>query len=187
MSRFPTTPSGPRPWWESEIPEYATAPVAPRDDVVDLTGTTATLDEPRVTPTPTPSVPLSRRITLRGLLLLLAGPTFVLCLIGFVVSGATSIPPLAGIGLMLGSVAVGLVAPPTLGRLPIAFPPLVMLAVILVAGQVTLIGSRPTLGREFAMVVSQLTATAPAQVGSVAIIAVLLFLRRRLSSGSRRA
>lgn len=181
------TPDAPRPWWESEIGQFA-PPQGDRPDgadVLDVTETAAPTPRPLVTPAPpgrARSGPLSERITTRGLLLVMAAPTVVLCLIGFIVSGATSIPALAGLGLIVGSAAAAVIAPPRLGWLPVAFPPLVMLAVIVVLGQITLIGSRPTLVRELAMIVSQLTATAPAQVAAVVLMGAVLYLRRRLSS-----
>lgn len=184
MSRFPTTPDAPRPWWESDIGQFS-APTqrpeaGPGADAGDVQQPTVAVEQPPVvTVTPTGRAALTDRITGRGVVLLMVAPTVVLCLIGFLVSGATSIPPLAGLGLILGSVAAALVAPARWGWFPAAFPPLVMMGVILVLGQITLIGSRPTIAREFAMVVSQLTATAPAQVASVLLMAALLYLRRR--------
>lgn len=137
-------------------------------------------------PVPEPVVPVytgPRRpgITGRGTFLVIAAPTLLGCVIGFGLSGATMIPALAGWGLMAGSIAAALKSAPRLSWFPVCYPPLVMLAVILTAGQFTLLGSRPGLAREFTMVMTNLTATAPAQMIAVAAVAVILLIRRRLA------
>lgn len=106
-------------------------------------------------------------------------PALVGCVIGFLLTGATSIPALAGYGLILGAIVVGLRVSPRLRWFPVCLPPVVMFAVVATAGQVTLIGSRPTIAREATMIMANLATTAPAQMVSVAIIAVLVFVRRR--------
>jgi hypothetical protein len=121
-------------------------------------------------------------MTARGAYLTMAAFAAIGCGLGFVLTGAVAIPTLAGWGLLAGSVLAGLLASPRAGWFPVALPPLAMLTVILVLGQLTLIGSRPTFVRELAMVVSNLTAMAPAQVVSVAAVAAILFVRYRRTS-----
>lgn len=106
-------------------------------------------------------------------------PTLIGCLVGFALQGATSIPSVAGYGLILGSLAAAVKASPRLGWFPVWLPPVAMLLVILVAGQLTLIGSRPTVAREATMVMANLAATAPAQVIAMIVVAAVLFVRRR--------
>lgn len=118
-------------------------------------------------------------LTGTGSFLVMLIPALIGCVIGFLLTGATSIPPLAGYGLILGSVVAGLRVAPRLGWFPVCLPPLVMLVVVATAGQVTLIGSRPTIAREATMIMANLAATAPAQMASVAVIAVFVFVRRR--------
>lgn len=91
------------------------------------------------------------------------------------------IPALAGWGLIAGSVVAALKSAPRLSWFPVCFPPLVMLLVIVTAGQFTLLGTRPGLAREITMVMANLTATAPAQVAAVVSMALILLLRRQFA------
>jgi len=109
-------------------------------------------------------------------------PAVIGCLIGFITSGVIAIPALAGWGLIVGSVAAAIKSPPRLGWAPVWLPPLAMLALIAVLGQVTLLGAMPTLAREVAMIAANLTTTAPAQLISVALAAAIVFARRKLLS-----
>lgn len=120
-------------------------------------------------------------MTARGAFLGMVAFAALGCGLGFVLTSAVAIPTLAGWGLLLGSVLVALLTSPRAGWFPVALPPLAMLTVVLVLGQLTLIGSRPTFVRELAMVVSNLTALAPAQVASVAAVAAILSARQRRS------
>ena len=130
---------------------------------------------------PTYTGPRRPGITGRGAFLLILVPTLAGCVIGFVISGATMIPALAGWGLIAGSVVAALKSAPRLSWFPVCFPPLVMLLVIVTAGQFTLLGTRPGLAREITMVMANLTATAPAQVAAVVSMALVLLLRRQFA------
>lgn len=107
-------------------------------------------------------------------------PALIGCLVGFALQGATSIPPAAGYGLILGALVAAAKSSPRLGWFPVWLPPVAMLLVILVAGQLTILGSRPTVAREATMIMANLAATAPAQVIAMIGVAMVLFLRRRL-------
>lgn len=200
---FPGARRQQRPWWEPE--EDATPPVelAPAPQPPATVRPTLTLiPEPEHPPAaatallPEISAPLSPAdpvqpfralpgITARGAFVCMAATSAVGCVVGFFVSGAGAISPLAGWGLLLGSVFAGLKASPKLGWLPAFLPPLAMLAVVAILGQLTLIGSRPSLIREAAMVLAGLTATAPAQLASVAAVTGILYWRRRTSASGR--
>lgn len=200
---FPGARRQPRPWWE---PEDDPNPAADRTTAPEPAATvrpTLTLTPERETPLaaattlppadsepPRPldpvQPPLQARatpgITARGVFVVMAVPAAVGTAIGFLLSGAGAISPLAGWGLLLGSVFAGLKASPRLGWFPAFLPPLAMLTVVAVLGQVTLVGSWPSLIREVAMVLAGLTATAPAQLGSVTAVTVILYWRRRASA-----
>jgi hypothetical protein len=120
----------------------------------------------------------------RGVFVIESAFAAVGCVIGFIVSGTTSIPTLAGWGLVIGSVVAALLSPPRLGWTAAWMPPLAITAVIAVLGQLTLLGAMPTFAREVALVAANLTSLAPAQLSSVAAAALILYLRRRrLGSG----
>jgi hypothetical protein len=126
-----------------------------------------------------PAVATGPGLTGRGAFLFMAVPALIGCLIGFVVQGATTIPSLAGYGLIAGSLVAALRVAPRLNWFPVWLPPLAMLAVLAVAGQITLIGARPTVARELSMIMVNLAATAPAQIVAMVMVAVVIGLRRR--------
>jgi hypothetical protein len=101
------------------------------------------------------------------------------CAFGFVISGTSAIPILAGWGLLIGAVLSALASPAKLGWTAAWMPPLAAAAVITVMGQVTLLGSAPTLAREVGMVAAGLTAVAPAQLLSVLLATLILWRRGR--------
>lgn len=178
-----------RPWWESDIADSPAPEVGS-----NLTATSPPPEEPPgplpdegippsshegTSPTVTVEVSDSPGLTGRGTFLFMAVPALLGCLIGFVLQGATSVPPAAGYGLVLGSLVAAFKTSPRLGLFPIWLPPVAMAAVIALAGQLTLIGARPTLAREATMIMANLAATAPAQVAAMAVVAVVLIVRRR--------
>lgn len=179
------------PWWESDIStvtasaspsanETVTRSAEPADPsssavdatIVDLTARRA------ASPAATFVAPTGG-ITGRGTFLVMVVAAAVGGLIGFVVSGLTVVPPLTGYGLIIGSLIGAITCSPRLGWFPVAFPPLALFAVVLVLGQVTLIGSGVSLTRELTMVLATLTAQAPAQLVSVALVWMILAIRRR--------
>jgi hypothetical protein len=115
----------------------------------------------------------------RGVFVILTAFASAGCLLGFIVSGTSSLPSAAGWGLVLGSWLSALLSPARLGWTAAWMPPLAITAVILVFGQATFIGAMPTIARELAMVASNLTALAPAQLISVVGAAIILWLKRR--------
>ena len=119
-------------------------------------------------------------MTARGAFLLLVICCAIGCGIGFLTSGTTSIPSQAGWGLVLGTVATALLSPPKLGWTVAWLPPLAAATVVAVLGQITLLGSTPTVAREIAMIAAGLTTLAPAQIVSVVIAIGLLALRRKM-------
>ena len=184
MSQSPqSTGDGHGPWWESDISTVskshdaasADGPTAPEATVVDLTS--------RRRPEPAPPAPLvapSGGVTARGTFLLVLTGAAIGCLIGFVLSGVTVVPATAGYGLIAGSVLGALICSPRLGWFPVAFPPLALFTVAVAFGQVTLLGTGFSVTRELAMLLSTLTAQAPAQLVSVVAVALILAIRRRL-------
>lgn len=155
-----------------------------------MTLTNTTTEAASTTPIPRP-VPATfgrpvHGITARGAFVVMAVPAAIGCVLGFLLSGAVGIPTLAGWGLLLGSLVAAWKASPRLGWFTAFLPPLAMLSVVAVLGQVAIIGSRPTVVRELALVVAGLAATAPAQLASVAAVAGLIaWRRRRGGSGPR--
>ena len=61
-------------------------------------------------------------------------------------------------------------------------PPLVMLVVVLVLGQVTVMGATPTVARELAMIATNLAGTAPWQAFSVLAAGAVILIRHRLGA-----
>jgi hypothetical protein len=120
-------------------------------------------------------------ITARGAFLLIAICCAIGCGVGFLTGSTTSIPSQAGWGLVIGTVIAALLSPPKLGWTVAWLPPLAAATVVALLGQVTLLGSTPTLAREIAMIAAGLTTLAPAQVLSVTIAIVLLLVRRKLT------
>ncbi len=188
--------AGHRPWWESEIsdrplPEVVGPPPAissptQAESAPAPTTTPGTESETVVVITdnqPRTVIPAAAAtgpgLTSRGAFLFMAAPALIGCLIGFVVQGATAIPAMAGYGLIVGSLVAALRVAPRLNWFPVWLPPLAMLTVIAVAGQITLIGARPTLAREVSMIMVNLAATAPAQIIAMAVVAAVIGLRRR--------
>lgn len=179
------------PWWESDISTvtasasasasetaaHSAEPVAVSTSPADATVVDLTARRP-ISP-PAAFVAPTGGITGRGTFLVMVVAAAVGGLIGFVVSGITVVPPLTGYGLIIGSLIGAITCSPRLGWFPIAFPPLALFAVVLVLGQVTLIGSGVSLTRELTMVLATLTAQAPAQVASVALVWIILAIRRR--------
>ncbi len=180
MSQSPqSTGDGHGPWWESDISTVsdragADVPTAPEATVVDLT----TRRRPEPAP-PAPLVAPSGGVTGRGTFLLMLAGSALGCLIGFVLSGVTVMPALAGYGLIAGAVLGALICSPRLGWFPVAFPPLALFTVAVIFGQVTLVGTGFSVTRELAMLLSTLTAQAPAQLASVVAVALILAIRRR--------
>ncbi len=133
-------------------------------------------------PATSASAPPAKRggMTARGAFLLMAICCAIGCGIGFLAGGTTSIPSQAGWGLVVGTVIAALLSPPKLGWTVAWLPPLVAATVVALLGQITLLGSTPTLAREIAMIAAGLTTLAPAQVLSVALAIALLLVRRKL-------
>ena len=189
MARFDVTPSPGgtgahhRPWWETDIPDDPgpSAAVIDLSDTAESSETTPGLAPPPASPQ-APETVTSRGsgLTGRGVLIFMTVPALIGCLVGFALQGATSIPPAAGYGLILGALVAAAKSSPRLGWFRGGLPPVAMLLVILVAGQLTILGSRPTVAREATMIMANLAATAPAQVIAMIGVAVVLFLRRRL-------
>ncbi len=185
VARYDVTPSAGgagahhRPWWESDIPDNP-PPTTPVIDIADPTPPAPVAADEVPAPAPAATTDLAARgLTGRGVFLFMVIPALIGCLVGFALQGATSIPPAAGYGLIVGSLLAALKASPRLGWFPVWLPPVAMLAVILIGGQLTLLGSRPTLSREATMTMANLAATAPAQIAAMAVVAVVLFVRRR--------
>ncbi len=151
----------------------------------DATASVAAGASPSVATGASPSVAVGAPgLKARGVFVIESAFAAVGCVIGFIVSGTTSIPTLAGWGLVIGSVVAALLSPPRLGWTAAWMPPLAITAVIAVLGQLTLLGAMPTFAREVALVAANLTSLAPAQLSSVAAAALILYLRRRrLGSG----
>ncbi|MAT60976.1 MAG: hypothetical protein CMH41_04965 [Micrococcales bacterium] len=151
-------------------------------DPVEEVSTDDNQDPPASTPEATrlakPIQANATGLTLRGAFLLILLSTSVACVIGFFISGTTSIPSQAGWGLVAGTIAAALLVPERLSLTIVWLPPLVAVATVGILGQITLLGSTFTLTRELAMVAAGLTALAPAQVLSVGGAALILFLRR---------
>ncbi|MCH9720017.1 MAG: hypothetical protein K0U60_09135 [Actinomycetia bacterium] len=207
-------PEGEAPWWESadHLPELKSVPPQvdqePTPATIDLTdSTTATQAQPDAIDNENATAeveaaaepkqmgePLSDRpdrrpasgggVTARGAFLVIVVCCAVGCGIGFLTTGTTSIPSQAGWGLVVGSVIAALLSPPKLGWAVVWLPPLAAATVVALLGQVTLLGAAPTLAREIAMIAAGLTTLAPAQVLSVALAAVLLLLRRKLTKST---
>lgn len=184
------------PWWESAenippVPPNVTNDGTKTEKIISLVDSADPVEEvstddnqdpPASTPEATrlakPIQANATGLTLRGAFLLILLSTSVACVIGFFISGTTSIPSQAGWGLVAGTIAAALLVPERLSLTIVWLPPLVAVATVGILGQITLLGSTFTLTRELAMVAAGLTALAPAQVLSVGGAALILFLRR---------
>jgi hypothetical protein len=118
----------------------------------------------------------------RGVFVIMTAFSAFGCLVGFIASGTAAIPSAAGWGLLIGSIIAAVLSPRRLGWTAMWMPPLAVAAVIAVMGQVTLLGSMPTVARELAMMAAGLTAVAPAQLASVVAAAVILWVKRRAAA-----
>lgn len=188
----PSTGDGHGPWWESDIstvpPSLAESPrtqgTLPTDDppaaeTPTVEATVVDLTTRRPAAPPKALVASSGGITGRGTFLMMLAASAIGGLVGFVISGVTVIPPLTGYGLVIGSVVGALTCSPRLGWFPMTFPPLALFIVVLVLGQVTLLGTGFSATRELTMVLAALTAQAPAQLISVVAVGGILLIRRR--------
>ncbi len=168
-----STGDGHSPWWETDL----SAPDPADATVVDLTAR----QRPETAP-PGPLVSPGGGVTARGTFLVILVAALAGCLLGFVLNGMTVVPPLAGYGLVAGTVVATLICSPRLGWFPVWFPPVAFFLVVVTLGQVTLVGSGFSVTRELAMVMATLTAQAPAQLAAVVAALVILAGRRLLRS-----
>lgn len=92
-------------------------------------------------------------------------------------TSAAVIPAIAGWSLAISSLAAATVIRERDKLMAVWIPPLVMALVIAVLGQITLLGTSPTIAREISMFLAAMASAAPAQV--VAVGGAFLILRWR--------
>lgn len=132
--------------------------------------------------------PVSRRkisVAPRGALVLVMAFGATACLLGFVLSGTGAVPRLTGLGLVLGAIVASLRVSRENAWVSVWAAPPAMALIAATLGQITLLGSAPTIAREVAMMLTALTATAPAQLLAVVTAATITYLRKRSARSSR--
>lgn len=105
-------------------------------------------------------------------------------------TSAAVIPAITGWFLALSSFAVAAVIRERDKLMAVWLPPLVMALVIAVLGQITLLGSSPTIARELSMFFAAMASAAPAQViavGGAFLIVKWRFPKNRRTSDTSRA
>lgn len=116
-------------------------------------------------------------LTSRGAFVMILIVTSAACVIGFVVTSAAVIPAIAGWSLALSSLLAAAFIRERDKLMAVWNPPLVMALVVGVLGQVTLLGTAPTLARELSMFLAAMASAAPAQV--IAVLGSFLIVRWR--------
>ena len=136
------------------------------------------------------SKPASRRgprgfLTSRGAFIVILVATSAACVAGFLISSAAVIPAVAGWFLAISSLAAATVIREKDKLMAIWLPPMVMALVIAVLGQITLLGTSPTIAREVSMFLAAMASAAPAQV--VAVTGAFLIVRWRYPKARKTA
>ena len=106
-------------------------------------------------------------LTGRGAVAMSLFATSAACVTGFLMTSAAIIPAMAGWFLALSSLAVATVIRERDKLIAVWQAPLVMALVIAVLGQITLLGTSPTMAREVSMFFAAMASAAPAQVAAV--------------------
>lgn len=122
-------------------------------------------------------------LTSRGAFVMILTVTSAACVAGFLMTSAAVIPAIAGWGLALSAIAAATLIREPDKLMAVWLPPLVMALVIGVLGQVTLLGSSPTLARELSMFLAAMASAAPAQV--VAVLGTFIIVRWRFPKGRK--
>lgn len=116
-------------------------------------------------------------LTSRGAFVVVLVVTSVACVVGFLMTSAAVIPASAGWALAISSLAAAVVIREQDKLMAVWQPPLVMALVVVVLGQITLLGTSLSLARELSMFFAAMASAAPAQV--VAVVGAFLIVRWR--------
>ncbi|MCB0918676.1 MAG: hypothetical protein KDC39_08925 [Actinobacteria bacterium] len=123
-------------------------------------------------------------LTTRGTILVIMVPLLVVGVFGLF-QQATILPGSLGLTLIISSAVAAWLARPSARWVAVVCPPLVLALVVIVLGQVTLLGSGYSPTRELAMFATAMVSYAPAQLLAVGAAGLIFYLKQRREAAAR--